>query len=546
MRPLIDIHTHFFNANYWPIRGILRAWIGELPTVLLEGLVRAILWNTRESHELDVPVSELGPELLAHPEREATAMDAGPDRSARSTEAIIRSLVDALPDDLVLLPDPEMDRFIAEHSLATLVAPALAASQTAAMPLLERTVAISEGVSIRRLAIESALVHTIHESEAGLPDHRKRFITHFLHFLGQAQASEIELTEAYQAMVPSHLLLVHHMMDLDVPYRDHSVFDYGRQIRRMRKLSSLYPGKVLGFVAYDPYRGDLAGVQGALSGGFAGVKLYPPTGYRPIGNATPAMSRITRDIGGLDGTEMDRRLLAVYDFCLAPGAAPGIESGIPILFHCNDSGFERDSKMKVPEYCNEATTVEGTGNLSDPRALVDLFTRDGGKYAGLRICLGHAGGHQWTDEGASFDSSLCDIAKAKSFCHAVYLLCRRYEHVYCDFGHMVEVMHAPVADRLICRLVALASVDEPDSVNKYRFFDKVMFGSDYFMPNEYGTYKKYAQQMIHIFEQDGLTSVSDRFFMHNATRYLNLTGFLSRNPTLPHREKNELTRLAVP
>jgi hypothetical protein len=83
----------------------------------------------------------------------------------------------------------------------------------------------------------------------------------------------------------------------------------------------------------------------------------------------------------------------------------------------------------------------------------------------------------------------------------------------------------------------LASKDQPTDANPYPFFKKLMFGSDYFMPNAYGSYERFAEQMIRVFESDGLKDLADNFFVDNAKRFLNLRGFLNRHPSLTLQER---------
>lgn len=547
MRPLIDIHTHYFTARYWPLRGILRANYDWIPDRIAEAFIRSVIWATEEHPELNEEPTELGAPLRAMAGamgREPTGHENPAAHELRqrlvgdSDEEIIRALVELLPEDVVLADDPDVDACIRREADPALVEPAMAVHELqfetgpGALPLIEAMLVT------RRLAIESALTRSVRAgrgNRGGRGRRRKRHALPILKFIAEATSCEYERVENYQKLVPGQLLTVHHMMDLDRPYfNDDSTIPYPRQITRLRKLASLYPGKILGFVAFDPYRGETKIIKDALERGFAGVKIYPPTGYRPIGNDDPAISKITHAIGGVSGNDIDGRLLEVYDLCLGLNA--------PLMFHCTESGFERDEEMHVPVYGSKDKTAEGTGNLSDPRAYVDLLDR-GGNYAQLRLCIGHAGGHDWIKEKLYCHPEHADIRTAHSFCHAAYLLCRRYKNVFCDFGHLTEIIDPEHRKRFVENLIELLKQDEPSDLNPCRFFDKIMFGSDYYMPNEYGNYREFAEAMIDAFSEKPLKGQADKFFIDNAKRFLNLRSFLDRKPKLINSERNALLKL---
>jgi predicted TIM-barrel fold metal-dependent hydrolase len=556
MRRIIDCHTHFFNAAHWPLRGILRANLGRLPALLLEGLVQSIRFNTEEDPQLDVRVTELGADLLASPfvdsgfefaARGSSAPPAGLPAARLGQAEVVHDLVAHLSDDLVLADDAETERFLHEYSDEDTIALATeSAAEFIAVGGSVSAAGLRDVASLRRGAIESALRNYIIEAASDLKDHQKHLLLHLFEFLRQAQRSEIQLVNEYMGMVSNPVLLVHHMMDLEVPYFEGSMpFDFKRQIRRLRKLSSLYPGKLLGFVAYDPYRGDLEEVTDAVKGGFCGVKIYPPTGYRIIGNGDSIrdVSGIIADIsdGKLNGVKMDERLLAFYRMCVHP------DRDVPIMCHCNNSGFERGPRMRIPNY-DGVGHEKGTGNLCDPRSLFQLM--ENREFANLRLCFAHAGGHTWFDETRengklTWVEPGVDWREVKDFCHSVYLACRRFPNVYCDFGHLVEAMDLPHGEALRNRLIDLID-RESRPYGDFKFFDKVVFGSDYYMPNEHGDYGEYARQFAAIFGKAPLAQHADAFFVNNAKRFLNLPGFLRRcGPSLTSREKAAFTQLAV-
>jgi predicted TIM-barrel fold metal-dependent hydrolase len=366
-------------------------------------------------------------------------------------------------------------------------------------------------------------------------------------FLAVSVQKERQIYEHLRDMLPDAptRLFVHMMMDLEWAYfQNQPTYAYPRQIRRMRKLASLYPGQLIGFVAFDPYRGSdntraaeaaFQDVRGALDAGFAGVKLYPPTGYRATGNIDHAIEHDV--IGGidseLDGATIDARLARIIDHCCDP------QQDIPILSHCTPVGFERLKDVSLAWYGNIPyvgnADNHGSGLLSDPRGWLDVLESSPAR-GNLRLCLGHAGDHEsWLLRGGSAFALTkpSGIRGLREFAHQVYLLCRRFPNVYCDLSHMTEVLSPEDNHRARRSLVALLKVlsqnDQPTDEYRYPFFTKIMFGTDYFMPNEEGTYGCLFHVMDTIFSDTGIPSSYRRaFFFENARRYLNLPGYIRR------------------
>ena len=120
---------------------------------------------------------------------------------------------------------------------------------------------------------------------------------------------------------------VHHMMDMEHAYQDRPDYPYLRQLRRMRALARCFPGRVLGFAAFEPFRpGAFRIVREAMENGFCGVKFYPPSGYRPVDNEVTGIT-------GDDPREIDRRNHELFAYC--------VNHDVPILAHCTAGGMER-------------------------------------------------------------------------------------------------------------------------------------------------------------------------------------------------------------
>ena len=88
-------------------------------------------------------------------------------------------------------------------------------------------------------------------------------------------------------------LLVTHLVDYDWPIGNgtSTPTSLSDQVRVMERISQVTGGRVLCFAPYDPFK-EIAGgsslafiTDAIINHGFVGVKLYPPMGFAPLGNA---------------------------------------------------------------------------------------------------------------------------------------------------------------------------------------------------------------------------------------------------------------------
>jgi len=112
------------------------------------------------------------------------------------------------------------------------------------------------------------------------------------------------------------------MMDMSYAYPGcQPLLSLGDQRKAMMRLTLEAGGRVMPFYAFDP-RGGLEAVmrtkRAIETQGFVGVKLYPPLGFRPIGN---------------EDKELDKALLELYGYCCKEEGNP-----VPIIAHCSWSG----------------------------------------------------------------------------------------------------------------------------------------------------------------------------------------------------------------
>lgn len=184
-----------------------------------------------------------------------------------------------------------------------------------------------------------------------------------------------------------------------------------QQVELYGLISEWSGGRFHGFLAFDPLRelqdpsgggGTLATAKEAVQRhGFIGVKVYPPMGFRPLGNAElwPA---------GDPRRGLDEPLRRLYRWCQ--------QERVPILAHCNDSnGAEQDFGV---------------------RAAPEHWARVLEEFGDLQVCLGHFGGV----EGLSNDPTT-------SWAWQIGALMERYPFVYGDTSFHRVALDATDAER---------------------------------------------------------------------------------------------------
>jgi hypothetical protein len=114
------------------------------------------------------------------------------------------------------------------------------------------------------------------------------------------------------------------------------------QIELHRRLSELSNGYMRPLAGYNPWRDVLEGngksaeraINAVLNLGFAGIKLYPPNGFRPYGNAT-LRPRLPRLPGRPSAADLDAALASFWRSCA--------QHEIPVMAHGGSSMGSTDA-----------------------------------------------------------------------------------------------------------------------------------------------------------------------------------------------------------
>ena len=208
-------------------------------------------------------------------------------------------------------------------------------------------------------------------------------------------------------------------------------------------------------------------------GGFVGVKLYPPVGFKPLGNG--ALEHLQPD--GL-GERIDRALHRFYAYCE--------REEVPLLVHMGISNaFDRDFRY----YAHP-------GNWEPVLA----------RYPKLRVNFGHFGHTDGvTGEGGDYDQTWASIASE---------LMQRHESVYADLGNVDLAAESEVVkllQHLLGRWPKLAG--------------RLLYGSDWYMNSLQGIRTLFYKDMLGVIGRDFAAAGPDfveNFAGRNTLRFLGL------------------------
>lgn len=224
------------------------------------------------------------------------------------------------------------------------------------------------------------------------------------------------------------------------------------QVLLHEQLAVLSGGFVLPLVPYNPWTDIERGgksfelVRWAIEErGFVGVKIYPPMGFRPLGNEGPPVSQLPRP----EGRKLDERLRALYRWCQ--------NAEVPVMGHTAHS-MGRD---------------HAHDELSGPDSWEAVFR----EFPGLRVNGGHFGGGYHSANGVDWPREFVALM-AKPGGGGLNV----------DLAYEEELLDPESAETARMKNLLQSRLPDGSSV-----LTRVMYGSDWLMISQVGDWGAYPQ-----------------------------------------------------
>ena len=493
---ILDLHVHLFNARYLPLASIIADAMKKDESRLARGVAKLLYALTGSAYETPVPLAAPAAMLRAGggdpyldaiwevTRHELLLATRSPSlmRSAHSTSEtradsalpIARMLDSEL---MAIIREPDEIDYVAEGWVED--AEDTTAASTA--PFASRNALSILGTSERIVKKSLRIVVALMDPHAWGEVHD--YLEFFFTMLRNEDRMVEKLYSAYGDGLPP-IEAVHYMMDMQLAYPVPAPPYYpfqNDQIRRMQELQRRFPGKIYGFCAFDPRRESCRGIADeARKRGLIGFKFYPSLGYKPSGTA--------------DAT-LQTRIDDFFQYC--------VDHSMPIFVHCTPVGFQ---------------TRKQEGGNAHPKYWEPVLAR----HPDLRLCFGHAGGGRASNGdlvSAGWDATTdAEWKHDDNFARIVANLCTRYEHVYCEFGHLTDLQEPGGADRFL-RNIDLA---REEHAGPWDLLDKLAYGTDWHMPAMTDNIREYLGIFLDIFERAEYAPYRERFFWQNGYRYLGL------------------------
>ena len=503
--PIIDVHTHTFNARYLPLEGILlgkRDTYPPITTLITDGESKIISKALIDQTALGPAGNQPG---IARSEGLASERNPGPHGLIVE---IFLHLIDLGVKEGAW--DPTKTH-LEQLEVITRIAEDMNASQRVAVRTAAHMMGMEEssGDDKQGPGTVSGVVAAVR----------------FLWMLTQSDAEMMEIFREMYKTVPKkgEITLVSHMMDLAPVYDQipdgQTLLDLpSQQVRRMEYFQGASSSNLLYFVAYCPYRipnampsGGLEVVRDAILQHHArGVKFYPPSGYRPADNhVRPRPYTLSTTA---PGRQWDRRYTA-----FGPDKDVALEAEVNrMLEWCMD----QDIPVFVHSGYGQFEARKGYGEYhSNPKFWRQFLEKHScpGKPCTLRLCLGHAGGEDfWFGTGTHADWGQC-----------VFDLCTHYPNVYCEITTSEKMVMAKSQAYFVEQMTRLfkesnASAMSADPLHpRYPFCKKLMYGTDWYLPSQ-GEPSAVLLSTQRAFLSCGLRDAYADYFSGNASRFLKL------------------------
>ncbi len=507
---IIDMHIHVFNARYLPVKGATRQYIGDALAGALATIMNSITRSFfHETEEDDWAVCEYlqAREAERQPADYAEALwilvENQIRKRARRQKNMFSSMSRAKRERFAsreLERDPLLNALEALFTAVGEKYPALAGAVDGRLrgKIVDDIFSVKPGalalLAAKKLFLSTlnAISDTLQKAQA-FGDSVHDYLEFFYTMTRDEKSMLTKIRTEYRSDRPMRLF-VHYMMDMKYgcePVDDPYYSFFPQQCENMLQLAAASGGALLGFSAFHPRRSDWREIADkSLRMGFVGFKFYPSMGFLPIGNDDPVVEKNVEDF-----------LL----YC--------IERNVPVVAHCTPCGFQ---------------AVKGSGVRADPRHWKKRLETPG--FEKLRLNLCHAGGGEQTNMEAQVTSKGWYAGDGEwegdgNYARTVAELCGKYKNVYCDVSYLLELYEkGGAADSVRERFERNLERE----LFKNGFAKKIIFGSDWNMPQIIAETDAYLDYYLTLFSKPAFNQYRDDFFWKNALAFLDLEGYLKR------------------
>ena len=479
---VIDVHAHFFNASDVPVRGFIAECLGHRAPPALQRLLRAVSPIADVLARLAPTASEESLSLRDLLGATSAAFSAKQDPAAVVRKAMADEAVKAAGRVAEATRNSEFQRRYREMKQrpgAFSLPPSAPISDDEVLQAVNAAKKpTAPGTPIGALRAAPASADAKSDAADGMLG--------FLFYMLSNRSSNLDAyMETYARGTGAFGIdtVLGSLVDFDYWLDCPPVSGHDEQIELSALIAKMSGNYLRPIVAYNPWT-DIeqggAGLTRVLNAvkthGFIAVKIYPPTGFRPAGNATTETHTSKRRP---DLKKLDQRLEAFFDTCAA--------ERIPVIAHANRSNGRDDAHDEF-------------SRPDDWRALL-------ARYASATktpiINVGHVGGAAGEPWTAQFAKLMADSPRIA---------------LYGDIGYWDELMCPGTPDQ-ICKDArtrlegALAVPIDPQQ--GVTVADRVMFGTDWLMLSQVKRWADYPTALYESVKTIAPNHV-DRIFGGNA------------------------------
>lgn len=260
---------------------------------------------------------------------------------------------------------------------------------------------------------------------------------------------------------------------------------------------------LLNFVGFCPLRAALDRRDGVKNNahkivrnaiknkGFAGVKIYPPMGFQPIGNKHEAGLFGQKSGFKVSGARIDAELLKLYRWC--------VKEGVPIKSHGN----------------NSIAAQRCSGKKASPMFWEDVYKHS--EFQSLHVNVAHFGGFEETEIGGTSgqlaQNKTCKVPRL-NWEELSAQLANKNPNFYTDVGFWDNVLRGGYNAQAVAETKKLLSKFE--NLN-----NQILYGSDWLMIGRLKGHEYYLKDVKNAFK-NRLDLAPKKVMSENAMRYLKI------------------------